>query len=590
MITSKLQLLTFILLEILAVTNFSGNDTLNDPIFEREGSKHSRSGDQPITIAINELMVDPTPVVGLPDAEWIEIWNYGDLPVNLKEWKLIAGSVSRSLPETKVGPGQYMILCSAQTSAQLTGFGNTLIMTSFPALRNSGNRISLVDETGTTIDIIDYSDTWYKNSLKKNGGWSLERIDPLRSCGQFSNWSASIHPKGGTPGNVNSLFARNIDIEKPSVISALTTSLTTTEVIFSELMDTLSTRIATNYTLSEGMAHPLLSEVTSEGSVRLTWKHAIQINKTYQLHFENITDACGNPLIEKNVEIQWVTVEPGDILLNEILFNPWPSGADFVEIFNASTKKIESGKLMLATWDANHQIKSPVSLKSLASVIQPGGFLAVTADTNGVFPLYLIPDKLNVRQILSLPALNNDKGCIVLLNDSMKVLDQFYYTEDMHHPLLYDVEGVSLERINPFISAGSAGNWQSASSLAGYATPGYQNSQYQAEIVKKTRIVFGQTALSPNSDGYNDQLMIYYETLGTGWVANGHVFDSRGIHVCRMLNNQSLSTEGSITWNGEDESGHRLPIGPYIVTLELFDLNGNREFFKKAVFITERME
>ena len=70
---------------------------------------------------------------------------------------------------------------------------------------------------GLVIDSVYYRDTWYQNTAKENGGYSLEKIDPLNTCGEMNNWKASADENGGTPGKVNSVFANNIDILPPKI-------------------------------------------------------------------------------------------------------------------------------------------------------------------------------------------------------------------------------------------------------------------------------------------------------------------------------------------------------------------------------------
>jgi len=541
-------------------------------------------------LAINEMMVDPTPVNGLPDAEWIELFNDSNCPVGLKDCKLTVGTATRTLPDSLVPPGHYVILCSSKNAPEMSRFGRIVVLSSFPALRNSGNHVALSDTSGLVIDAIDYSDSWYRNPLKKNGGWSLERIDPERNCGQPANWKASEHPAGGTPGSSNSVFAANPDTVKPYLISINVLPPNSVELLFSEPMDTLDLKDKARYRLSDGRGNPVEVTISDELTVKLQWKENFIIETDYVVSLDDLTDWCGNQLIEKQMEFTWMNLRQSDVVINEVLFNPWPEGVDFIELFNRSGHKINPEKLRLATRDNYGNLKSICSLKSAQSTFSPGGYLAFTADTDGIFPFYRTPCRSCICRVTSLPALNNDKGTVVLLNDSLLILDEFKYSEEMHHPLLYDMEGVSLERVNPDAPTRLKSNWQSASSETGFATPGFRNSQSQVDPLTKHVVTFEQTSFSPDNNGYNDEIVIHYETFVPGVVANCLVFDPSGRMICQILNNAILSTSGEIIWGGEDETGQKLPVGPYIILLEIFDMNGKPERFRRAVVLTERGE
>ncbi len=590
MILSKLDFLTFTALIFLSgfVNAFPGiyGNMEATPAFQH-GCAVTSSPD-PARVVISEIMTDPLPVNALPDAEWVELLNYSDHPVSLKNWKLIAGTSGKVLPDSVIHPGEYLIICSSRVSAEMGKFGKLVVLNTFPALRNSGNSLFLINDLDLTVDRVDYSDSWYGNPVKKNGGWSLEKIDPARNCGQSANWTASIHPNGGTPGKVNSVNAENSDTRKPTIVSVIVSTPNHMEIEFSEPMDTLLLKENNNYLLSDGWGNPDHVIMSGEKNVLLGWNRALALNASYNLAFGNLSDQCGNLLDKNQVEVAWISIEKGDVVINEILFNPWPHGSDFVEITNVSFKKIESRRLLLATRDDKGQLKSLISLEGTGSVLEQGAYLAVTADTEAVFSSYLTTCRPCIRQLPSMPSFNNDKGCAVLLGDSLQILDEFNYSEKMHHPLLHTVEGVSLERIHPEVSGQSPNNWHSASSECGFATPGYQNSQYQAEPLKKTEIIFEQTSFSPNGDGYNDELCIWYKTILPGWMATCRIFDSSGRFIFKLLDNSMLGTSGLIHWNGEDETGDKLPCGPYILLMELFDLNGRNERYKKAVILTDK--
>jgi hypothetical protein len=539
------------------------------------------------SIVINEMMVDPTPLVGLPDFEWIELYNTSNCRVNLAGWRIVVGSTSRTLPEAWLEPGEYIIICTVAGSAVLQKWGRTVPI-SLPALRNSGNRVSLYTADGQLSDEVNYTDKWYNDNKKKDGGWTLERIDPFRSCGEAANWTASIDPRGGTPGEVNSVFADNTDIIPPEIIWAGATSINTAEIIFSEPMDTLALKQLQNYSLSGGIGVPSEVLLKVDNTVVIKWDRAMQVNTTYTLSLQNATDACGNLPLEKSFLIQWIELQPNDVVVNEVLFNPFSGGVDFVELYNRSTKRIDAGKLVLAGRDRNLNLRQQISLKTINRVIEPGEFIVVTINKESVLSLYISNCPECIYNLPSMPAYNNDEGWVVLMNDSQNILDEFHYTEKMHHSLLHDVKGVSLERVNQDLPTNHPGNWQSASSDVGYATPGYQNSQYQLAPTLMANVSVEPQAFSPNGDGYNDELNIRYETPAPGWVANAWVFDTSGRTIMQLLKNQLLATEGTIVWNGEDETGSRITLGPYILFFEMYDLNGNLERFKKAFYITDR--
>ncbi|HLV32703.1 MAG TPA: hypothetical protein VKY57_14125, partial [Chitinispirillaceae bacterium] len=81
---------------------------------------------------------------------------------------------------------------------------------------------------------------------------------------------------------------------------------------------------------------------------------------------------------------------PGELLLTEVLFNPFPGGEDYVEIFNKSERNLPLSRLYLASRDKNKQLIQLNRLSGKQSIIPPGGYMAFTRDTNGVFPFYFI--------------------------------------------------------------------------------------------------------------------------------------------------------------------------------------------------------
>ena len=83
------------------------------------------------------------------------------------------------------------------------------------------------------------------------------------------------------------------------------------------------------------------------------------------------------------------TANAGDILVNEILFNPRPTGVDFVEIVNASDRFINIKNFYVSNMEAG-QPKNIRKISMLDFLLEPGAYLVLTEDAEilkGEYPL-----------------------------------------------------------------------------------------------------------------------------------------------------------------------------------------------------------
>lgn len=285
-----------------------------------------------------------------------------------------------------------------------------------------------------------------------------------------------------------------------------------------------------------------------------------------------------------------VVVEQGDVLINEVLFNPVDDGADYVELYNYSDKQIPLNKLFLASRDKDMELTQVYVVTSEKVALESQSYLALTKDTSGVFPYFNIECTACFWQMDKFPSYNNDEDYVVLLNNDLEIIDEFHYTEDLHLPLFYDVEGIALERISFSEETNNEDNWHSASTNSGGGTPGYENSQSDTEIGDNISVSFQPQAISPNGDGYNDTYSISIQLEGNGYFANIWIFDLLGRKIVQLADNFALGTSDEIIWNGQDENGNRIKIGGYVVFAEIFDLNGNVKRFKDGVVLTDVFE
>ena len=177
-----------------------------------------------------------------------------------------------------------------------------------------------------------------------------------------------------------------------------------------------------------------------------------------------------------------------------------------------------------------------------------------------------------------------------MFNKSDIVVDEMNFDPVMHFSLLTVTKGVSLERISYFRDSYDQTNWHSASEPSGFATPGYQNSEFFSESSDGEMVSIEPEIFSPDDDGYNDVLEIHYNTSSEGWVANVRIYDSQGRQEKLIINNQLIGKSGTISWDGINGSNQRSKIGIYFLYFELFDLKGNFKKFKRPFVLAGKLK
>lgn len=543
-------------------------------------------------VAIDEIMIDPSPQVGLPGNEWIELKNTTSSAINLRGWRIgDSGGQSGVMPNFILEPDSFVIVCASSAITGLSPFGQTISVTSFPSLDNDGEVLFLKAANGTIIHAFSYSAAWYQNELKKEGGWSLEMIDTKNPC-SGNNWIASTHTDGGTPGIKNSVDALNADQIAPQLKNAFTNDNTTIILVFDEPLDSLSGTIISNYSIDGGISFTSAEPLSPLfNKVQLKTNNPLMPNTIYNITVNNITDCKGNTVGSVNKAKTGLAVDAavGDGVVNEILFNPRSNANDYVEFYNKSDKILDALKLYIAGRNSSGVISSIHSLSPNPFYVFPGDYIVVTENADNLGLNYLIKNPETVFVLSSLPSFPDDKGTVILLNQQGAIVDEVNYLDDWHFKLIANAEGVSLERINANGSSQNADNWHSASSTAGYGTPGYKNSQFRNLQSSAAAIEITPKVFSPDNDGFDDIATVQYKITDPGYVANITIFDAAGRPVRNLVRNGTLSISGTWNWDGLDDKGLKLPIGTYILFTELFNLQGKKERFKHTVVLARKL-
>jgi Lamin Tail Domain/Bacterial Ig-like domain len=535
-------------------------------------------------IIVTEIFADPSPQVGLPDAEFIELFNRSANPIDVGGWKFTDGSSIATLPSRIILPNQYLIVTSTSNTSLFTPFGNNLGASNFPTLNNTGEALMLRAANNQLIDSVNFNLSWYGDEDKQAGGWTLELIDTNNPCGEENNWTASEASIGGTPGAVNSANTNKPDLTGPKLVAVAVVTDSELLLTFDEKLEKPITvqpfSIAPNVVITS-----VMFESISLRQVKLTLATNLQPRQLYTLAIAGLRDCAGNEIQEsfnqKNFALPQ-TAEPGDILLNEVLFNPRPGGVDFVELVNVSDKYINLKNWSLANFE--NEISTNARVITTEDVIlSPNSFLAITTDGSALKNQYPSSVEANFL-IASIPSMNDDAGSIALLSDADINLDYFLYDDDYHNSILKDTEGVSLERISTSASSNQS-NWKSASSASGFATPGYINSNSKpVAVLGEDQIQIQPEIFSPDRPGQGFA-QINYKFSQTGWVANVKIANQQGRAIKELANNETLGFDGFFRWDGDRDDGTRARMGYYFVWFEVFQLDGQVKTFRKRVVV-----
>ncbi|HMP86021.1 MAG TPA: hypothetical protein PKE63_02020, partial [Lacibacter sp.] len=149
-------------------------------------------------------------------------------------------------------------------------------------------------------------------------------------------------------------------------------------------------------------------------------------------------------------------------------------------------------------------------------------------------------------------------------------------------------DGVSLERINQAAATQREEKWTSAAKNAGYGTPTAQNSQFRQDLQVQGEVTVSPEVFSPDNDGFDDFLFISYRFPEPGYTMNVTIFDASGRPVKALLRNAYCGQTGTFRWDGLDDKFAKLPMGPYVVFTEIFNLQGKVKRFRNQVVLARR--
>lgn len=534
-------------------------------------------------VVITEIMADPTPSRGLPEREYLEIFNRTGDTLATGGIMLIAGPDTAFLSTGWIEPGGRIILCSTGSRSDLLPYGQVMGVKSFPSLNDAGELIALRDPGGSLIHAVSYGPEFLGDGPRSGGGWSAELIDPDNPFHEPYAWSPSSDPSGGTPGRANSVVATVSDNRCPRLIAAWPAAPDTLAVLFDEtvmlagaspwLADGRPTRRALSGDPADRTSLVPLDEPLVAGRV-ITVSLAPEI-----------TDFAGNAtcLTEFRTGLPEDPL-PGEILFNELMPDPAEGQSEYIELYNNSGKVIDLSRLYLA----GGSTAQATAITGRHRQLLPGAYMALTSGSEEPAGIFSCGDDAALFHADRIPSLPNDGGSLILYDKSLSIIDRVNYSPAMHMPFLSGTKGVALEKVSPALPSDVAGNWRSASESCNWGSPGAPNSVMIEQPGEATGLTLSSGRVSPDGDGFEDLLLLSLFPGGEDNIITVTVINDRGYPVRRLAERVAAGAGTSLTWDGLSDQGGRLPAGLYIIMAESYNSAGASGRWKKVCAVLYR--
>lgn len=273
----------------------------------------------------------------------------------------------------------------------------------------------------------------------------------------------------------------------------------------------------------------------------------------------------------------------GDLVINEIMFDPSTGNSEFIELYNTTPDSIQVGQMNLI-YGSNKKI--PIS--QTYYMLPPRSYLVFASDStiyNNYNYLRLPGNYLRFNSSLSL----SKDGSIIVIKDARNTtLDSVYYSPNWHNKNLLSTKNRSIERLNPLLGSNDNTNWSSSVAPDG-ASPGKPNSIFTETVVTESKAIITPNPFSPDNDGFEDFATINFNLAQKLAQVRIKVFDSQGRLVRTLEHNRPSGPSNSVVFDGHDDNGRSLRIGIYILLIEIVTDSGQTDLIKLPVVIARKL-
>lgn len=554
-------------------------------------------------IVINEFQ----PIPDGEESEWIELYNYTDKIVNIDSLIIKDNKTSKLIGKITFLPYSFVVITKDTNELKqkyniniqhfTNAKGSFFVESTFPALNNTTDEVRLFN--GQKL-----LDSLYYDIKLGTKGKSFERLSPLFLANENNNLKASISRKNATPLEINSIVKLDYDLDLESIVFNQTNNTINIKISNIGLKSISNSQFTLKFINSEANI-TLLSYNIPDFSVDSIFNIEYDIRNYIQgsdigglLHFQafisNELDIRSSN--DTNSLFHYISYPRNSIIINEFISdvgidstsnsNSPKNMGEFLELYNNSLFNINLKNFIIndaSTFENNTGITINSDL-----IIKPNEFAVITWDTN----FYSSYQNLRNNPLVystHKPSFNlNITNDMIILSDEFgNIMDSVNYYNKWNSKLFKKTKNISLERINYNGNSNDEYNWSSCLDLLG-ATPLLQNSITNKSVLQENSINITPNPFSPKGGGISSNCVINYNFDVQFINLSISIFDMYGNELREIVKDKALPSNYSIIWDGTDSLGNILPVGAYVVVMQVVDVATNEvSQFKKLVAIGE---
>lgn len=487
-------------------------------------------------LIINEIMYAPNS----PEPEWIEVYNRSEKPVIIENYHIADARDTNSIASsTIIEPKGFLAIADDSSISEIYLELENLIVSSLPTFNNTDDEIILLDSFNRTIDSVYYKSNWGGSK-----GNSLERIDPLGSSTDLSNWKESLI--SATPGKINSVTQKDFDLKIDKVFSTPKFPIINDPIQLEVKIKNIG-RKAMEFNIDLYVD----ANIDSVKDELIETSNQLQLDPNDSLIYKfNLIDTlkikqgyiCEISSEDENVDnnIFYYSLSPGypakSILVNEIKYSPKNDEPEWVELYNNSEYNID-----LENWLIGDVLTTPV-FKPIFNqeYIIPSKTFLVISKSGSIYNYYR--NLSSPVQELKFANLNNDEDGVVIKDNRLVTIDSVLYNNS-----LGGENGESLERVSLEFESTNPNNWEPTLDIE-KGTPGRINSV----TPKNYDLTFTEISTIPKFPVKNDKIKITVKIVNRGNfnIENFSVSFFYGEHFTNekleIINNLSLTSKDSL--------------------------------------------